>query len=147
MPRPIVFDTSAIILSSRQAASRPRIATLSRGRRSLLPSIVVGELFAGTRSREEADSLERFVAHFVREGLVLVPDFADWKLAGQLIARRSRLVGELGPRDHRNDVLISIVAARVGGAIYTANPRHLSVWTEMPRSSGLDAVVTPLTVS
>ncbi len=143
MARPLVLDTSALILASRYKAHRLSIDRIVRSRRAHLPAVVIAELYAGTSSSEEAAQLSRFFAFFIRNQLMLSPELEDWELAGQLLGRRSRIVGQLRPRDHMNDLLIAICAARVTGSVVTANVRHLEVWAQMLRGAGRDVQITP----
>jgi hypothetical protein len=72
---------------------------------------------------------------------VLTPTAKEWEQAGLLMARRIRLQGRLAARDHLADVLILVSAARMRGAVVTANLRHFESWGRLARASGLDVVV------
>jgi len=79
--------------------------------------VVVAELYAGTRSREDAVIFDRITTTMNRIERLLVPGAAHWARAGRLLARRVRLDGALQPRDHLADVLILISAARLGAEL------------------------------
>ena len=102
-----------------------------------LSSIVMAELYARTRSREDALLLDRIVRAMSRVERVLTPTGSDWSRAGRLIARYIRLRGELKPRDHLADVLIVVSAARLSGVVLTANVRHVGMWAELAQKAGL----------
>ena len=108
-----------------------------------LSMVVVAELYAGTRSREDAVIFDRITTTMNRIERLLVPDAADWARAGRLLARRVRLEGALQPRDHLADVLILISAARLGAEVVTLNLRHFQAWARLARTAGLDVVVRP----
>ena len=144
MARPVVVDTSLLIHALRR---HPRagvlLARLIQARRIRFCSVVVGELYAGARSRSEAAALDRLAATARHDGLALVPSWDDWILANQLIARHVRLRGDLQPRDHLADALITVCAGRIGATVLTANLRHFDVWARLARAAGLDVTVTP----
>ena len=104
-------------------------------------SIVLAELYAGTRSSHDRIILDRIVVAMRRKGQLLTPEDDDWIRAGRLIARRVRLHGALRPRDHLADVLILVSAARLGGVVVTANLRHFEPWCRLANAAGLDVAV------
>jgi predicted nucleic acid-binding protein len=106
-----------------------------------LSSVVAMELYAGTRSREEALVIDQIVNAFVNIERVITPNWKDWATSGRLIGRRSRLTGSIRPRDHLADVLIVVSAARLNGEVVSANARHMESWIEMARRSGLDVTL------
>jgi predicted nucleic acid-binding protein len=139
--RPEIPDTSALL----DAIRRPqRWSALERSLRSgqvWLSSVVVAELYAGTRSPDDARLLNRIVAAMERVGRLLTPSTGDWARAGRLIARRARLHGDLRPRDHLADVLILVSAARLNGVVVTENLRHFEAWARLAAAAGLDVAV------
>lgn len=141
MARPLVPDTTALIAAIRD----PRSALLDAMVRGQvwLSSVVACELYAGTRSSDERQLLDRLVRGAARGQRLLVPSSDEWAAAGSLIARRIRLHGFLRPRDHLADVLIVVSAARLGGDIMTANRRHFEDWTGLARRAGLDVALAP----
>jgi predicted nucleic acid-binding protein len=108
-----------------------------------LSSVVAAELYAGTRSPDDALTLNRVVNALERVDRILTPTDEDWIRAGRLIGRRIRRDGSLRPRDHLADVLILVSAARLNGRVLTANLRHFEAWVELARAAGLDVVVEP----
>jgi predicted nucleic acid-binding protein len=140
--RPEVLDTTFVIRALRREDSSRALAALLRSGRAWLPSVVVGELCAGTRSDQDAEQVRRLVRAMASLGRVLTPSLDDWSRAGQFLARQRRLRGDLDPRDHFADVLIVLTAARIGGTVLTANLRHLATWVEHAVASGLDVTVT-----
>ena len=139
MPRPEVPDTTVFVrLAHGNANLEAFVGRVATGN-VWISSIVLAELHAGSRSAEEARLLRRF-ASVVRRRLI-APSAEDWMLAGQLMARRIRLHGALRPRDHFNDLLILITAARLRGTVTTANLRHFEGWLPLLRASRLDVHV------
>lgn len=78
-----------------------------------------------------------------RSDRLLTPDEDDWVLAGRLINRHVRTIGDIRPRDHLADVLILVSAAGIQGTVRTANVRHFQTWRRLAVASGLDVTVTP----
>ena len=102
---------------------------------------MLAELYAGTRSREDRQMLDRISAAMRRVDRLLTPDDGDWVLAGQLIARRIRLHADIRPRDHLAAVLIVLSAARHRSCVVTANLRHFEAWRRLSVAAGLDVTV------
>ncbi|MBI4493601.1 MAG: PIN domain-containing protein [Chloroflexi bacterium] len=144
MARPDVPDTSALLDALRRPDRWPALDRSLRSGHVWLSSVVVAELYAGTRSPADALLLDRIVAALERVQRVLTPTAADWARAGRLMARRIRLQGDLRPRDHLADVLILVSAARLHGVVVTANLRHFEAWARLAVASGLDVAVRPL---
>jgi predicted nucleic acid-binding protein len=143
--RPEVPDTSALLDAVRRPDRWPALRRSLQSGHVWLSAVVVAELYAGTRSADDALFLDRIVAAMQRVGRMLIPTEADWARAGRLIARRIRLQGELRPRDHLADVLILVSAARLNGAVITANLRHFEAWGRLANAAGLDVVVRSTT--
>jgi predicted nucleic acid-binding protein len=141
--RPEVPDTSALLDAVRRPEQWPALRRSLASGRVWLSSVVVTELYAGTRSPEEARLLDRIVAAMERVGRLLTPTAGDWTRAGRLMARRVRLHGDLRPRDHLADVLIIVSAARLNGEVVTANLRHFEAWARLGQAAGLDVAVRP----
>ncbi|MBA2447405.1 MAG: type II toxin-antitoxin system VapC family toxin [Chloroflexi bacterium] len=141
MARPEVPDTSALLEAVRRPDRWPGLQRSLQSGRVWLSSVVLAELYAGTRSPEEGLLLDRIVAAMQRVERVLTPSNGDWARAGRLIARRTRLQGRLRPRDHLADVLILVSAARLNGVVVTANLRHFEAWARLATAAGLDVAV------
>jgi hypothetical protein len=106
--------------------------------RLYLSTVVLAELYAGTRSREAAAFVDQIVGAADRIARLLTPTAGDWVTAGRLISRRIRLYGALAPRDHLADVLIVASTARLKGEVVSANLRHMAGWIDLAQRSGLD---------
>jgi predicted nucleic acid-binding protein len=137
--RPVVPDTTAFVDAIRRS-HQPFFDAVRRGR-VWLCAVVACELYAGTRSADEARLVDRLVRGAAEAQRLLVPTAAEWARSGRLIARRVRTQGALRPRDHLADVLIVVSAARVLGEVLTANRQHLEPWAELARRGGLDVTV------
>jgi predicted nucleic acid-binding protein len=142
MARAEVPDTSVLIHVIRDPTAWPTFEQALVSGRLWLSSVVVAELYAGTRSREDALLVNRIAAAMQRTGRLLTPTLEEWTHTGRLMARRIRLHGALRPRDHLADVLILVSAARLHGAVVTANVRHFAVWARLASRAGLDVAVT-----
>ena len=141
MARPNVPDTSALLEAIRRRERWPALLRALQSGQIWLSSVVLAELYAGTRSPEDRLILDRIAAAMRRVDRLLTPDDDDWTRAGQLIARQVRLHGALRPRDHLADVLILISAARIRGVVITANLRHFEAWERVAVAAGLDVMV------
>lgn len=143
MARAEVPDTNVIIQIISEPKSWPRFEFALRSGQVWLSSVVLAELCAGTRSREDALLIDRLAVIAKRIDRVLTPTDDDWAQAGRLIARRIRLQGNLRPRDHLADVLILLCAAQLQGTVLTMNVRHFQAWARLAAGAGLNIVVTP----
>jgi predicted nucleic acid-binding protein len=138
-----VADTSVFIQVVRDQRREADLYQRLIAGRLWLPSVVALELYAGARGREEGRGLDRLIRALARTDRLLTPTHLEWVVGGQLIARASRLYGLVRPRDHVADVLITLVAARLSGAVLTANVAHFERWAELARDSGRDVIVAP----
>ena len=145
MARAQILDTTVLIQVLRNPDADAVFRDTLASSRTWLSSVAAAELYAGTRSREDAFILDRLVAAMRRVDRLLTPAADDWVRAGRLMARQVRLHGAIRPRDHLADVLILVSAARLQGTVLTANVRHFEVWASLARASGLDVAVTPFT--
>src|SRR5215211_6783614 len=115
MARPEVPDTSALLDSIRRPERWPALLRSLQSGQIWLSSVVLAELYAGTRSPHDRLILDRIVAVMRRIDRLITPNDGDWIRAGRLITRQVRLHGALRPRDHLADVLILLSAARLRG--------------------------------
>jgi predicted nucleic acid-binding protein len=137
-----VADTSVIIRIVRDPRYDAGVRQRLLDGQIWLPSVVALELFAGAPRYEESRGLHHLMRLSARHDRVLTPTHREWMVGGQLIARASRLYGTIRPRDHLADVLITLIAARLGGTVLTANVAHFERWAELARESGYDVTVT-----
>jgi predicted nucleic acid-binding protein len=140
--RLILFDTSVYIGVIRREIEWEVIAAPTRVGRVRLSSVVGFELLVGARSADDARDLKGMIQQFEQAGWTLTPRLQDWTLAGEMIARYSRIHGRLHARDHLPDILLVLCAAQVGGEIVTTNVRDLQRWASAARKSGINAQVT-----
>lgn len=141
MARPEIHDTSALLDAVRRPDRWPPLLRSLQSGQLWMSSVVLAELYAGTRSPEDRSILDRIVMAMRRIDRILTPDDGDWIRAGRLLARRVRLHGDVRPRDHLADVLILTSAARLGGCVVTANLRHFEAWHRLAVAAGLDVTV------
>ena len=141
MARPEIPDTSALIQAIRRPERWSMIFRSMQTGQVWLSSVVLAELYVGTRSPDDRVLLDRLAVAARRMNRLVTPDESDWIRAGRLISRRVRLHGALRPRDHLADVLILISAARLRGVVLTANLRHFEAWARLAVAAGLDVAV------
>ncbi len=126
--RPVVFDTSIYIPYFRREAYRSLIEAQTRRGRNRLSSVVIQELYTGTRSPTDKRLLDELNRAFAGRGYVVTPEHEEWVLAGQLLNQYCRRHGFLDPRSHVADVLILVSALRIGAVLVTENVRNFSTW-------------------
>ncbi len=141
MARPQVPDTTELIRLIRNPSSLGEFYRSIVAGHLYLCSVVAAELYAGTRSAEDAALLDRIVAAADRIERLLTPTAEEWTAAGRLIARRIRLQGSLEPRDHLADVLIVVSAARLKAEVISANAKHIEPWVLLAQRGGMDVIL------
>jgi predicted nucleic acid-binding protein len=139
--RPVLFDTSIYIPYLRGEAYTSLIAAASRAGTVRLSTVVLTELYAGTRSRRDKQDLDAALNAFRSVEFLLVPTATDWARTGLAIRRYSRLYGALQPREHMNDVLILVSSAVAGSEVVTENVRPFARWAALLTRTGLPARV------
>lgn len=139
--RLIVFDTSVYVPYYRGEAYRDYVRRETSRGRVRLCSVVLQELYAGTRSPQDTRDLKVIERAFSRMGYLLTPTHQDWITAGQAISHSIRTYGALNPRDHLNDILIILCAAQVGARIVTENSEHFERWTRQISRMGFKAKI------
>ncbi|MGH2458061.1 MAG: type II toxin-antitoxin system VapC family toxin [Chloroflexota bacterium] len=142
MARAQILDTTVLIRATRDPSIWDELFHSIESGRVWLSSVVIAELYAGTRSREDSQLVSRIFEAMHRIDRVLTPTSGDWVRAGRMINRRIRLHGDLRPRDHLADVLILLSAARLNGAVVTASLGHFAAWASLARDAGLDVAVS-----
>jgi predicted nucleic acid-binding protein len=138
-----VLDTSVIVQIIRAPSAWPALRQRLLGGGTYLSAVTIAELYAGTRSRQEALQIQHLADGMERIRRMLTPSHDEWAQAGRLMAWRIRLQGDLRPRDHLADLLILLSAARLNGAVVTANVRHFEAWARLAVRAGLDVAVIP----
>ena len=90
---------------------------------SYVSGVVAEELYAGALDRQAIRLVEKYVGALERAGRVVAPSFQDWKEAGGIIARITRIEPNLKSKMQQvlNDVLIALCARRIGADLYTFN--------------------------
>lgn len=137
MPRPLLFDTTALVATVREPAREPAFRrTAEQG--GYLTSVTVAELLAGSRTPRQSLLIDQLAAVFERNGRLLAPTAVEWAATGKLIARAIARRGAMEPRDHYPDVLIAQIAGRIGAAIITDNVVDFRRWISV---GSLDATV------
>jgi predicted nucleic acid-binding protein len=144
MARPEVPDTSVLISLIRSQTRWPAFLRRLSSGDVWLSSVVMAELYAGTRSSDESRILDKIVASVDARGRLVTPTAQEWIIAGRLMGRAIRLYGAVRPRDHLADILIVVSAARLKGTAVTANLRHFERWVQIAAASGLDVRAAPI---
>lgn len=134
--RPVVFDSSIYIPYLRGEAYADLVERTGRSARVRLSSVVVAELYAGTRSARDKADLDTVVRAYGSLGFLVDVTLEDWIRAGQAIRRYTRLYGRINPREHLNDVLILVSSGRIGVQVLTENSTPFARWARLLRRMG-----------
>jgi len=131
-----LFDTSVLIPTIREAAYEDLLRQALRAGRARISSVVMQELYAGARTPADKKSCDGINRAFMSRGYMVTPDHEDWTLGGITLARYQQLHGGVEPRDHINDILIALCAAKVNAELVTENAADKDRWRRMLRRSG-----------
>lgn len=133
----LLFDTSIYIPYLRAQAYGSLLDRAARSGRVRLSSVVLAELYAGTRSPRDKADLDTVSRSYGSLGYLVTPSAEDWALAGQAIRRHRALVGDLVPSEHMHDLLILLSASRAGAVVVTENAAHFARWASIVRKMGV----------
>lgn len=136
--RPAVFDTSVYIPYLRGEAYTALIERAVQAGRVRLSAVVLGELYAGTRSPQDKVDLDVVTRVYQSLGFLVAPSVYDWVRAGQGIRRYRELYGAVKPREHLNDILILLSGAAV---VVTENAKPFARWAALLRRMGSKVTV------
>lgn len=103
--------------------------------------MVLQELYAGTSTKKDKQDLDIINQSFLALGRIVTPLHEDWITAGNVMARYSRLHGRMRPRDHINDLLILLSAARVRAELATENESDMKRWAKILKKAGVSVTV------
>jgi predicted nucleic acid-binding protein len=127
----VLFDTSIYIPHLRGEAYAALLEEAVRRGSVRLSAVVLGELYAGTRSAQDKADLDVVLRAYQSLGFLVTPQTTEWVQAGQVIRRYSRLYGALEPREHLNDVLILLSGAMSGAEVVTENAKPFVRWASL----------------
>jgi len=125
----ILFDTSVYITALRKGDAsilmlRRTTASRSSATQPLwLSAVVLEELYAGADDAKARKVFLRMEREFDKLNRLLVPNQADWSLAGRVLAKIGAKYGfeEIGRSRLTNDALIAVSAARKGFTVLSRN--------------------------
>jgi predicted nucleic acid-binding protein len=132
----VLFDTSIYIPYLRGEAYTVLIEDAVRRGSVRLSVVVLGELYAGTRSARDKADLDIVLRAYQSLGFLVTPQTTEWTQAGQVIRRYSRLYGAIEPREHLNDVLILLSGSVIGAEVVTENAKPFTRWATLVRRMG-----------
>jgi len=135
----LLFDTSIYIPYLRSEAYGELLDRAARVGRVRMSSVVLSELYAGTRSPRDKADLDAVGRSYSALGYLLTPSAEDWALAGQAIRRHRALHGDIVPSEHMHDLLILLSATRGGAVVVTENAAHFTRWATILRKMGVAA--------
>ncbi|MBI2884257.1 MAG: PIN domain-containing protein [Candidatus Methylomirabilis oxyfera] len=132
----MLFDSSIWVARIRYQAYNDVIQREVRHGRAWLSSVVLQELYAGTRSLQDRRDVDRIRQAFAMQDRILTPTVDEWALAGLLLARYSRWYGTIKPSDHLPDVLIAVSTSSAGLPLVTENDQDMRVWQTLLAKHG-----------
>lgn len=135
MAKPQIFDTSVLIPWLRNKSYDNLVTASFESHRFLLCTVVWMELYAGTRSKNDKRDLDRILQSLSDIGRIVSPCQEDFYLAGQIIAYYARKYGAIQPRDHANDILVTLCAWRAKVELITENREHMETWQNILKRS------------
>jgi predicted nucleic acid-binding protein len=144
MSRYLVFDTSVIIPYITHGAYAKPFETALRQGIALIPAPVFHELYAGTRSKNDKVDVDCIYRSLKWIEGILTPSEEDWATSGIYMARYIRLFGEINPKDHIFDLLISILACNAHSPLVTKNTRDMLRWQRILRAAGKSLMLYPV---
>jgi len=127
------LDTSIWVPYLRARRYAALVDPLVAAGRAWVHTVALLELYAGTGSREDARDVDAIRAGAQSLGRLYHPPESDFILAGRILAYHTRRHGRIRPRDHAQDLLIAIGAARTGSALLTDNRRDMVRWADALR--------------
>ena len=139
--RPVVFDTSVYIPYLRGEAYTALIERAVQAGRVRLSAVVLGELYAGTRSPQDKADLDVVTRVYKSLGFLVVPSVHDWVRACQGIRRYRQLYGSVKPREHLNDILILLSGAAAAALVVTEDAKPFARWAALLRRMGSKVTV------
>jgi predicted nucleic acid-binding protein len=125
---PVLFDSSIYIKALRSGSDAAlMLRRLAPGAPVWLSSVVLEELYAGARARDQR-IVQRLERDFDRARRIVVPNLSDWTQTGRVLARLATEYDyeQIGQGRLTNDALIAMSAARLGITVITANERDFA---------------------
>ena len=133
--RPLLFDSSVLIPMIRVGIYEDLFQRALRSGRARLSSVVMQELYAGAQTPADKKDYDGINRAFLSRGYMVTPAHDDWTLSGVLLAQYQQRYGAVEPRDHINDILITLCAVQVNAALVTENTTDMERWQKMLRRS------------
>lgn len=134
--RPLLFDTSIMIPMIRGEAYEDLFQRALRSGRARLSSVVLQELYAGAQTPADKRDYDAINRAFLSRGYLVTPDHDDWTTSGVILARYQQRYGHVEPRDHINDILITLCAVKIDAELVTENATDMERWKKMLRQAG-----------
>jgi tRNA(fMet)-specific endonuclease VapC len=124
-PVKLIFDTSIYIPFINQGIAHPIIETHQGRPLIYMSAVVLEELYAGALDIRSVKLLDKMYDAFSEMNRLIIPDAADWRKAGIVIARLGNKYGfeQLYLSRLTNDVLIAATARKMGAVVVTNNKK------------------------
>ena len=105
------------------------------------PSPVLYELYAGATTRQDRQDIETLRRGLGNNSVNSTMD--DWVLAGRCVSAYTLRFGKAKPGDHVGDLLIALVAVRLGASLRTENLKDMKRWRDVLKRLGKHLDVQP----
>ncbi len=132
MSKPNVFDTSIYIRGLRQGNTNILQQRQNENLPLWLSAVVLEELYVGASDKKTVKILTKFESEFTKINRLLVPNQADWSIAGQVLNKIGEKYGfdKVGKARLTNDTLLAMSVARKGLKLLTTNAKDFQLIAE-----------------
>lgn len=122
-PVKLLLDTSIYIPFINQGIAHPAIEIPQGPPLIYMSAVVMEELYAGALDASSVKLLDKLYDTFASINRLIVPDMADWRKTGKIVAQLGKKYGfeDLFLSRITHDILIAATARKIGGAVVTNN--------------------------
>lgn len=124
-PAKVIVDTSVYIPFINDGVAHPLLNPAMGNPILYMSAVVMEELYAGALDKETIKLLDKLHSTFESVGRLVVPDAANWRLAGMTVAKMGRKYGfdRTLLSSITKDILIAVSARQIGAYVVTGNTR------------------------
>ena len=132
MSKGIIFDTSVYVRELRQKNTNILKKRQSENFPLWLSAVVLEELYIGASDCKTVKIFTKFEVEFTKINRLLVPNQADWSIAGQILNKIGKKYGfdKVGKARLTNDAVLAMSVARTGLKLLTVNVKDFQLISE-----------------